>query len=233
MYWHVVCGVKLELDYFWLLQLWNGISLIYSWKCETGSGDFIWNYRTIYWLIKSKHLLEKRSSPLSCMLWGHLNSSSQHVQRPTALIVYSIWDCGCNVVSLILLSPLNLTCDILVQMVQICSLCLIWDKCLCFIAGYFSQISTLADVQENVMRYLHVMSRPKVIDHEHDTVWTEAYVDSAVSILWCFTLNGFLSVQVVNRSIHHTLVCVCETAWLYVPWNKMLQTDRGQNNRNL
>lgn len=50
-----------------------------------------------------------------------------------------------------------------------------------YIAGYFSQISTLADVQENVMRYLHVMSRPKVIDHEHDTVWTEAYVDSAVS----------------------------------------------------
>lgn len=32
------------------------------------------------------------------------------------------------------------------------------------------------------MRYLHVMSRPKVIDHEHDTVWTEAYVDSAVSM---------------------------------------------------
>uniref|UniRef100_A0A671K018 Voltage-dependent calcium channel subunit alpha-2/delta-3-like n=1 Tax=Sinocyclocheilus anshuiensis TaxID=1608454 RepID=A0A671K018_9TELE len=52
----------------------------------------------------------------------------------------------------------------------------------CANKGYFSQISTLADVQENVMRYLHVMSRPKVIDHEHDTVWTEAYVDSAVSI---------------------------------------------------
>lgn len=55
-------------------------------------------------------------------------------------------------------------------------------------AGYFSQISTLADVQENVMRYLHVMSRPKVIDHEHDTVWTEAYVDSAVSID-CFKMR--------------------------------------------
>ncbi|CAK6973766.1 voltage-dependent calcium channel subunit alpha-2/delta-3 [Scomber scombrus] len=50
----------------------------------------------------------------------------------------------------------------------------------CANKGYFSQISTLADVQENVMRYLHVMSRPKVIDHEHDTVWTEAYVDSAL-----------------------------------------------------
>uniref|UniRef100_A0A8C8HY65 VWFA domain-containing protein n=1 Tax=Oncorhynchus tshawytscha TaxID=74940 RepID=A0A8C8HY65_ONCTS len=48
----------------------------------------------------------------------------------------------------------------------------------CANKGYFSQISTLADVQENVMRYLHVMSRPKVIDHEHDTVWTEAYMDS-------------------------------------------------------
>ncbi|XP_077459637.1 voltage-dependent calcium channel subunit alpha-2/delta-3 isoform X1 [Stigmatopora argus] len=51
----------------------------------------------------------------------------------------------------------------------------------CANKGYFSQISTLADVQENVMKYLHVMSRPKVIDHEHDTVWTEAYVDSALS----------------------------------------------------
>uniref|UniRef100_A0AAX7TX59 Calcium channel, voltage dependent, alpha2/delta subunit 3 n=1 Tax=Astatotilapia calliptera TaxID=8154 RepID=A0AAX7TX59_ASTCA len=47
----------------------------------------------------------------------------------------------------------------------------------CANKGYFSQISTLADVQENVMRYLHVMSRPKVIDHEHDTVWTEAYLN--------------------------------------------------------
>ncbi|XP_041748110.1 voltage-dependent calcium channel subunit alpha-2/delta-3-like isoform X2 [Coregonus clupeaformis] len=51
----------------------------------------------------------------------------------------------------------------------------------CANKGYFSQISTLADVQENVMRYLHVMSRPKVIDHEHDTVWTEAYMDSTLS----------------------------------------------------
>ena len=57
--------------------------------------------------------------------------------------------------------------------------------CVCVLvaSGYFSQISTLADVQENVMRYLHVMSRPKVIDHEHDTVWTEAYVDSTVSFI--------------------------------------------------
>lgn len=44
------------------------------------------------------------------------------------------------------------------------------------------------------MRYLHVMSRPKVIDHEHDTVWTEAYVDSAVSM----TLHS-----------HHYIVTSC------------------------
>lgn len=31
------------------------------------------------------------------------------------------------------------------------------------------------------MEYLHVLSRPKVIDQEHDTVWTEAYIDSTVS----------------------------------------------------
>lgn len=32
------------------------------------------------------------------------------------------------------------------------------------------------------MEYLHVLSRPKVIDQEHDVIWTEAYVDSTVSL---------------------------------------------------
>uniref|UniRef100_A0A8C5R4U9 Calcium voltage-gated channel auxiliary subunit alpha2delta 3 n=1 Tax=Leptobrachium leishanense TaxID=445787 RepID=A0A8C5R4U9_9ANUR len=50
----------------------------------------------------------------------------------------------------------------------------------CANKGFFTQISTLADVQENVMAYLHVLSRPKVIDQEHDIVWTEAYIDSTL-----------------------------------------------------
>lgn len=69
------------------------------------------------------------------------------------------------------------------------------------LTGYFTQISTLADVQENVMEYLHVLSRPKVIDQEHDTVWTEAYIDSTVSrpsvstppVRLCALLNTFLN----------------------------------------
>lgn len=48
------------------------------------------------------------------------------------------------------------------------------------IAGYYTHINTLADVQENVMEYLHVLSRPMVIDHDHDIIWTEAYMDSVV-----------------------------------------------------
>ncbi|XP_054433169.1 voltage-dependent calcium channel subunit alpha-2/delta-4 [Pteronotus mesoamericanus] len=44
--------------------------------------------------------------------------------------------------------------------------------------GYYTQISTLADVQENVMEYQHVLSRPMVINHDHDIIWTEAYMDS-------------------------------------------------------
>ncbi|XP_032110349.1 voltage-dependent calcium channel subunit alpha-2/delta-4 isoform X2 [Sapajus apella] len=44
--------------------------------------------------------------------------------------------------------------------------------------GYYTQISTLADTQENVMEYLHVLSRPMVINHDHDIIWTEAYMDS-------------------------------------------------------
>lgn len=50
----------------------------------------------------------------------------------------------------------------------------------CANKGFYTQISTLADVQENVMEYLHVLSRPKVIDQEHDVVWTEAYVDNTL-----------------------------------------------------
>ena len=48
--------------------------------------------------------------------------------------------------------------------------------------GYYTQISTLADTQENVMEYLHVLSRPMVINHDHDIIWTEAYMDSKVSL---------------------------------------------------
>uniref|UniRef100_A0A3B3X3Q6 VWFA domain-containing protein n=1 Tax=Poecilia mexicana TaxID=48701 RepID=A0A3B3X3Q6_9TELE len=44
--------------------------------------------------------------------------------------------------------------------------------------GYYTHISTLADVQENVMEYLHVLSRPMVINHDHDIIWTEAYMDT-------------------------------------------------------
>lgn len=46
--------------------------------------------------------------------------------------------------------------------------------------GYYTQISTLANAQENVMEYLHVLSRPMVINHDHDVTWTEAYMDSKV-----------------------------------------------------
>ncbi|KFO25179.1 Voltage-dependent calcium channel subunit alpha-2/delta-3 [Fukomys damarensis] len=53
----------------------------------------------------------------------------------------------------------------------------------CANKGFFTQISTLADVQENVMEYLHVLSRPKVIDQEHDVVWTEAYIDSTADVV--------------------------------------------------
>lgn len=32
------------------------------------------------------------------------------------------------------------------------------------------------------MEYLHVLSRPMVINHDHDIIWTEAYMDSKVGL---------------------------------------------------
>lgn len=60
------------------------------------------------------------------------------------------------------------------------------------------------------MEYLHVLSRPKVIDQEHDTVWTEAYIDSTVSrpsvstppVRLCALLNMYL-----NRSLKSIELC--------------------------
>uniref|UniRef100_H2L530 VWFA domain-containing protein n=1 Tax=Oryzias latipes TaxID=8090 RepID=H2L530_ORYLA len=53
--------------------------------------------------------------------------------------------------------------------------------------GFYTHISTLADVQENVMEYLHVLSRPMVINHDHDIIWTEAYMDSVAQSLLLMT----------------------------------------------
>uniref|UniRef100_A0A8C2ZDR2 Calcium voltage-gated channel auxiliary subunit alpha2delta 4 n=1 Tax=Cyclopterus lumpus TaxID=8103 RepID=A0A8C2ZDR2_CYCLU len=58
--------------------------------------------------------------------------------------------------------------------------------------GYYTHVSTLADVQENVMEYLHVLSRPMVINHDHDIIWTEAYMDSVVSLLLPCLSHGIL-----------------------------------------
>ncbi|KAK1899175.1 Voltage-dependent calcium channel subunit alpha-2/delta-3 [Dissostichus eleginoides] len=68
----------------------------------------------------------------------------------------------------------------------------------CANKGYFTQISTLADVQENVMEYLHVLSRPKVIDREHDTVWTEAYIDNTMDDGKCPVLMTTVAMPVFS-----------------------------------
>ncbi|CAD5124217.1 DgyrCDS12514 [Dimorphilus gyrociliatus] len=49
----------------------------------------------------------------------------------------------------------------------------------CANKGYFSHISTLADVQEHVQDYVHVLSRPMVIKRMNHTIWTNVYNDEA------------------------------------------------------
>uniref|UniRef100_A0AAR2JVN9 VWFA domain-containing protein n=1 Tax=Pygocentrus nattereri TaxID=42514 RepID=A0AAR2JVN9_PYGNA len=57
--------------------------------------------------------------------------------------------------------------------------------------GYYTHINTLADVQENVMEYLHVLSRPMVINHDHDIIWTEAYMDSSLLLMTTVAMPVF------------------------------------------
>ncbi|XP_055506878.1 voltage-dependent calcium channel subunit alpha-2/delta-4 [Leucoraja erinacea] len=67
--------------------------------------------------------------------------------------------------------------------------------------GYYTHVSTLADVQENVMEYLHVLSRPMVINHDHDIIWTEAYMNKALfkSAARSLTLMTTVAMPVFSR----------------------------------
>uniref|UniRef100_A0A3B4ZRZ6 Calcium voltage-gated channel auxiliary subunit alpha2delta 4 n=1 Tax=Stegastes partitus TaxID=144197 RepID=A0A3B4ZRZ6_9TELE len=67
--------------------------------------------------------------------------------------------------------------------------------------GYYTHISTLADVQENVMEYLHVLSRPMVINHDHDIIWTEAYMDTVFCPCCCRQLSHGILLGVVGSDI--------------------------------
>uniref|UniRef100_A0A671SJG6 Calcium channel, voltage-dependent, alpha 2/delta subunit 4a n=1 Tax=Sinocyclocheilus anshuiensis TaxID=1608454 RepID=A0A671SJG6_9TELE len=84
---------------------------------------------------------------------------------------------------------------------------------------YYTHISTLADVQENVMEYLHVLSRPMVINHDHDIIWTEAYMDSVVSCL-PFLIH---SLSFCRRQYCTQMSCCillnnkCDFVWTFFP----------------
>ncbi|XP_063710597.1 voltage-dependent calcium channel subunit alpha-2/delta-3-like isoform X2 [Symsagittifera roscoffensis] len=43
--------------------------------------------------------------------------------------------------------------------------------------GYYTQIATLADVKINIMQYIHVLSRPMVIEKKYQFKWTNVYMD--------------------------------------------------------
>lgn len=49
------------------------------------------------------------------------------------------------------------------------------------ISGYFVHVSTLGEVQEQVLKYLPIMSRPMVIFGKHDITWTPVYANFVVS----------------------------------------------------
>ena len=50
--------------------------------------------------------------------------------------------------------------------------------------GYFARVTSLAEVREQVLKYIPVLSRPMVMyQQEHPIMWTPVYVDVAVSYI--------------------------------------------------
>ena len=52
---------------------------------------------------------------------------------------------------------------------------------ICCIQGYFARVTSLAEVREQVLKYVPVLSRPMVMyQKDHPVIWTSAYIDIAV-----------------------------------------------------
>lgn len=55
------------------------------------------------------------------------------------------------------------------------------------ILGYYVHLSTLAEVREQVLQYIPVVSRPLVLNRTHHPVlWSQVYADVVVSdfLIW-------------------------------------------------
>lgn len=52
-----------------------------------------------------------------------------------------------------------------------------------YFAGYFTHVTTLAEVKEQVLKYIPVMARPLVLLRDtHPIRWTGVYADIEVSL---------------------------------------------------
>ncbi|KAG1690310.1 Voltage-dependent calcium channel subunit alpha-2/delta-3 [Nymphon striatum] len=47
----------------------------------------------------------------------------------------------------------------------------------CANQGYFSHVTTLSEVREQILKYIPVMARPLVMNEEHPLTWTNVYAD--------------------------------------------------------
>ena len=56
------------------------------------------------------------------------------------------------------------------------------------------------------MEYLHVLSRPMVINHDHDIIWTEAYMDTVVGQCGAISL---LAKELLLSSLNFTQCAAC------------------------
>ncbi|KAK8393333.1 hypothetical protein O3P69_013382 [Scylla paramamosain] len=76
----------------------------------------------------------------------------------------------------------------------------------CANKGYFVQVTTLAEVREQVLRYIPVMARPMVMyqeDHHH--IWTGVYADVARQRLRKRDIQNFTLQPEVREKIKHEI----------------------------
>ena len=68
-----------------------------------------------------------------------------------------------------------------------------------YFSGYFTHVTTLGEVKEQVLKYVPVMARPMVMYRDkHPIVWTGVYADIEVSLSSYFALTAII-LKLQNR----------------------------------
>lgn len=97
----------------------------------------------------------------------------------------------------------------------------------CANKGYFARVTSLAEVREQVLKYIPVLSRPMVMyQKDHPVIWTSAYIDIATRTKPKFLMAISVATPVYDRKNFSNII---EKILINDIWEEKTRTVRTAN----